>query len=114
MTASDKSPTTPPYGSAILIRACRRTGLIYWRRYLLAFALMGFAAATTAGSAYLLGEVITRPMLTMTSAHRTLSLVTILIFVLKGAATYGHQVILWQSQRHPCQNPTQGRRCSLN
>ena len=33
-------------------------GVAYWRRYLLAFALMGIAAGATAGSAYLLGEVI--------------------------------------------------------
>ena len=72
-------------------------GLAYWRRYLLAFALMGVAAATTAGSAYLLGEVINKAYVDRdVRGIAILSLVTIVIFTLKGAATYGHTVILSQ------------------
>ena len=53
--------TDDPYGAAILIRRLvAEQGPAYWRRYLLAFALMAVAAATTAGSAYLLGEVINK------------------------------------------------------
>ena len=61
MTELPKKITDDPYGAAILIRRLiAEQGLVYWRRYLLAFSLMGIAAAATAGSAYLLGEVINK------------------------------------------------------
>ena len=51
--------TDDPYGAAILIRRLvMEQGIAYWRRYLVAFAYMGVAAAATAGSAYVLGQVI--------------------------------------------------------
>ena len=63
----------------------------------MAFALMGVAAATTAGSAYLLGEVINKAYVDKdVRGIAILSLVTIVIFTIKGAATYGHTVILSQ------------------
>ena len=59
MTELPKKITDDPYGAALLIRRLvTEQGLTYWRRYLLAFALMAVAAGATAGSAYLLGEVI--------------------------------------------------------
>ena len=65
------------------------------RKYLMAFALMAVSAATTAGSAYLLGEVINQAYVDRyVRGIALLSGVTVLIFMLKGAATYGHQVIL--------------------
>ena len=58
---------------------------------------MGVAAATTAGSAYLLGEVINQAYVDKNvRGIFLLSLVTIVIFTVKGAATYGHSVILSQ------------------
>jgi len=51
--------TDDPYGAAILIRRLvMEQGFVYWRRYLTAFALMGVSAGATAGSAYILGQVI--------------------------------------------------------
>src|SRR6266446_4228947 len=96
MTDLPKKITDDPYGAAILIRRLvAEQGLIYWRRYLLAFALMGIAAATTAGSAYLLGQVINKAYVDKdVRGIVLLSLVTIVIFTIKGAATYGHTVIL--------------------
>src|SRR3954464_2255239 len=90
--------TDDPYGAAILIRRLiAEQGLAYWRRYLLAFALMAVAAATTAGSAHLLGEVINKAYVDKdVRGIAILSLVTIIVFTLKGAATYGHTVILSQ------------------
>jgi ATP-binding cassette subfamily B protein len=88
--------TDDPYGAAILIRRLiTEQGTAHWRRYLLAFALMSVAAATTAGSAYILGEVINQAYVNK-NIHgiAIMSGITILIFVIKGAATYGHQVIL--------------------
>src|SRR6202158_6238322 len=98
MTELPKKITDDPYGAAILIRRLvAEQGLVYWRRYLLAFALMGVAAATTAGSAYLLGEVINKAYVDKdVRGIAILSLVTIVIFTLKGAASYGHTVILSQ------------------
>jgi ABC-type multidrug transport system fused ATPase/permease subunit len=90
--------TDDPYGAAILIRRLiTEQGAAYWRRYLLAFSLMAVSAATTAGSAYLLGEVINQAYVDKNvRGIAILSGVTIVIFMLKGAATYGHSVILSQ------------------
>ncbi|WP_291684802.1 ABC transporter ATP-binding protein [Bradyrhizobium sp.] len=98
MAELPKKITDDPYGAAILIRRLvTEQGAAYWRRYLLAFALMGISAATTAGSAYLLGEVINQAYVEKNvRGIALLSGVTVLIFILKGAATYGHQVILSQ------------------
>ena len=58
---------------------------------------MAVSAATTAGSAYLLGEVINQAYVDKNvRGIAILSGVTIVIFMLKGAATYGHSVILSQ------------------
>jgi ATP-binding cassette subfamily B protein len=98
MTEPPKKITDDPYGAAILIRRLiMEQGAAYWRRYLLAFGLMGISAATTAGSAYLLGEVINQAYVDKNvRGIAILSGVTIVIFMLKGAATYGHTVILSQ------------------
>jgi ATP-binding cassette subfamily B protein len=96
MTELPKKITDDPYGAAILIRRLiTEQGAAYWRRYLQAFALMAVSAATTAGSAYLLGEVINQAYVDKNvRGIAILSGVTIVIFMLKGAATYGHTVIL--------------------
>ena len=98
MAELPKKITDDPTGAALLIRRLiMEQGAAYWRRYLLAFALMGVSAATTAGSAYLLGEVINQAYVDRNvRGIALLSGVTVLIFILKGAATYGHQVILSQ------------------
>src|SRR6478752_7722101 len=98
MTELPRKITDDPYGAAILIRRLiMEQAAAYWRRYLLAFALMGISAATTAGSAYLLGEVINQAYVDKNiRGIALLSGVTIVIFMLKGAATYGHTVILSQ------------------
>src|SRR4030088_2521072 len=98
MTELPKKITDDPYGAAILIRRLiMEQAATYWRRYLLAFVLMGVSAAATAGSAYLLGEVINQAYVDKNvRGIAILSGVTIVIFILKGAATYGHSVILSQ------------------
>jgi len=96
MTEFPKKITDDPYGAAILIRRLvTEQGAAYWRRYLLAFALMAVSAGATAGSAYILGQVINKAYVDKdVRGIAILSGVTVLIFMLKGAATYGHQVIL--------------------
>jgi ATP-binding cassette subfamily B protein len=96
MTKLPKKITDDPYGAAILIRRLiTEQGAAYWRRYLLAFALMAVSAGATAGSAYVLGLVINQAYVDKNvRGIAILSGFTVLIFILKGAATYGHQVIL--------------------
>ena len=54
-----KKITDDPYGAAVLIRRLvMEQGLGYWRQYLTAFALMAVVAAASAGSTYVLGQVI--------------------------------------------------------
>ena len=54
-----KKITDDPYGAAILIRRLvMEQGVSHWRRYLTAFALMAVAAGATAGTTYVLGQVI--------------------------------------------------------
>src|SRR3979411_302459 len=90
--------TDDPYGPAILVRRLiMEQAAPYWRPYLLAFARMAVSAATPAVSAYLLGEVINQAYVDKNvRGIAILSGVTIVIFILKGAATYGHSVILSQ------------------
>src|SRR6201986_1259946 len=98
MTELPRKITDDPYGAAILIRRLIvEQGAVYWRRYLMAFALMAVSAATTAGSAYLLGKVINQAYVDKNvRGIAILSGITVVIFIIKGAATYGHQVILSQ------------------
>src|SRR5260370_14109203 len=96
MTEFPKKTTDDPYGAAILIRGLiMEQGAANWRRYLLAFLLRGVSAAATAGSAYILGQVINQAYVEKNvRGIAILSGITVLLFMLKGASTYGHTVIL--------------------
>jgi ABC-type multidrug transport system fused ATPase/permease subunit len=96
MTEFPRKITDDPYGAAILIRRLiTEQGAAYWRRYLVAFVLMGLSAAATASSAYILGQVINQAYVEKNvRGIAILSGVTVLLFMLKGASTYGHTVIL--------------------
>src|SRR5712672_3482809 len=96
MTEFPKKITDDPYGAAVLIRRLVvEQGLVYWRRYLTAFALMGVAAAATAGAAYILGQVINQAYVDKNvTGIAILSGVTVLLLFIKGIATYGQTVIL--------------------
>src|ERR1700722_7789356 len=96
MTEVLKKITDDPYGAAILIPPLTsEQGLADWRRYLLAFLLMGISAGATALSAYVLGQVINKAYVDRdVRGIVILSGITALLFILKGIATYGHQVIL--------------------
>src|ERR1700739_1812866 len=96
MTQFPKKITDDPYGAAILIRRLvMEQGIIYWRRYLTAFAFMAISAGATALSAYILGQVINQAYVDR-SVRRIVELsgVTLFLFMVKGASTYGHTVIL--------------------
>jgi len=96
MAQTPKKITDDPYGAAVLIRRLvTEQGLIYWRRYLMAFALMAVAAGATAASTYVLGQVINQAYVDKDVAGiARLSAVTVLLLFIKGVSTYGHMVIL--------------------
>jgi ATP-binding cassette, subfamily B, bacterial MsbA len=85
-----------PYGAPALIRRLLADHALRHRKlYALAFAMMGVAAACTALSAYLLGDVVNQAY--VHKNFHALLLVGIAafgLFALKGAATYGQQVIM--------------------
>ncbi|MGY4480865.1 ABC-type multidrug transport system fused ATPase/permease subunit [Bradyrhizobium sp. LM3.2] len=96
MAQFPKKITDDPYAAAVLVRRLvTEQGVIYWRRYLVAFALMALAAGSTAGATYVLGQVINQayvdkniPGIAMFSG------ITVILLFIKGVATYGHMVIL--------------------
>src|ERR1700742_2554624 len=96
MTKIPRKITDDPYGAAQLIkRLFAEQGLVYWRRYLLAFFLMAISAGATAGSAYLLGQVINQAYINRSiSGIVALSGIIIALFTAKGIATYWQTIIL--------------------
>src|SRR5260370_31211539 len=90
MTEFPKKITDDPYGAAILIRRLiMEQGAAYWRRYLLAFLLMGVSAGATAASAYILRQVINQAYVQKNvRGIAILSGLTLLLFMLQGASTY--------------------------
>ena len=85
-----------PDGTPVLVRrllAEQARG--HASRYVLAFVLMSFSAACTAIAAYLIKNVVNESYLNHNfRAVLTLSLVTMLLFVLKGLSTYGYSVTM--------------------
>ncbi len=91
-----ESQFADPHGTpALARRLLAENALAHWRRYAVAFALMGVAAACTALCAHLLGEVINEAYENRNMRGVVLlGGVTLVLFVVKGLATYGHAVIL--------------------
>ena len=66
-----------------------------WKRYGLAFALMAVTAACTAIVAYLVKDFVNETNITKNFlAVVALGLATMVLYMLKGASTYGHTVVL--------------------
>jgi len=85
-----------PHGAfPLLRRLLAEYGLVQWRRYLLAFVLMGIAAGCTAIIAYFAGDLVNQ-----TYVHRDfdgvlrLGLLFLVVFSLRGVASYGQAVLL--------------------
>ena len=87
-----------PFGAASLIRRLlAEQGVVHWRRYAIAFALMAISAGCTALSAYLIGNVINEAYVNRSlPGILILGGVTVVLFATKGLATYGHSVMLSQ------------------
>jgi subfamily B ATP-binding cassette protein MsbA len=96
MAEFPKKVTDDPYGAAILIRRLiTEQGSIYWRRYLTAFALMGVASGAAALLPYILGLTINQAYVEKNvPGIALLSGLMVVLFLLRGAATYGFTVIL--------------------
>ncbi|MGA7386549.1 MAG: ABC transporter ATP-binding protein [Pseudolabrys sp.] len=84
------------YSALTLIRRLlAEQGFVHWRKYVVAFALMAVAAGCTAFSAYLIGDVINQAYVNRSlRGIITLGAVTVILFSVKGLATYGHSVML--------------------
>ncbi|MGI8527020.1 MAG: ABC transporter ATP-binding protein [Pseudolabrys sp.] len=84
------------YGTVAMVRRLlSEQGLAHWRKYLLAFVLMGIAAATTALTAYLIGQVVNEAYVNRNFAGvLTLGIATVALFTVKGLASYGQAVML--------------------
>src|SRR5579872_7420726 len=80
---------------ALVRRLLVEEALVYWRRYIIAFLLMGITAAATALTAYLLGTM-TNEAYVNRSFHGivVIGIVAMAIFAAKGFATYGSAVTL--------------------
>jgi ATP-binding cassette subfamily B protein len=91
-------PTGAP---ALIRRLLLEQAAGQWRRYLVAFALMGLAAGATALGAYLIGDVIN-----LAYVHKDLhgifwlALATAAIFMVKALATYGASLTLARIGNH--------------
>ena len=107
-----KKITDDPYGALVLIRRLvMEQGIVYWRRYVVAFALMAVAAGATAIATYVLGQVINQAYVDKNVLGiAMLSGVTVLLLFVKGVATYGYMVIL--SKISNAVSPTISGRCS--
>src|SRR5215831_20684765 len=84
------------YGAIALIRRLlTEQGLLHWRKYAIAFVLMAMSAGCTAVSAYLVGDVINQAYINRNfEGILILGVVTVVLFTIKGLATYGHSVLL--------------------
>ncbi|TAK48899.1 MAG: ABC transporter ATP-binding protein [Xanthobacteraceae bacterium] len=96
LPASPSHSDEQRYETTTLVRRLvAEQGVLYWRRYALAFLLMGTAATMTALSTYVLGDVINASYVQKDFQKILwLSLAIIVMFIVKGASTYGQQVIL--------------------
>lgn len=84
------------YGALPLVRRLlTEQGLVHWRKYAIAFTLMAVAAGCTAFSAYLIGDVINQAYVNRSlPGIIVIGAITVILFSVKGLATYGHSVML--------------------
>jgi ATP-binding cassette, subfamily B, bacterial MsbA len=79
----------------LIRRLLTEQAMVHWKRYVLAFALMGLAAGATALIAYVMGDAINAAYIdrNMSNIWFFATVVAVMFFVRAGA-TYGQQVIL--------------------
>jgi ATP-binding cassette, subfamily B, bacterial MsbA len=93
--------TDPGRDLAVIRRLVREFGLAQWRRYVMAFLLMGVAALCTAIPVYVIGDMINSAYVQHNfSELLALGIGAAVIFAIKGAASYGSSVILSRIANH--------------
>ena len=99
---SDTADTPENYSTYVLVRRLLVDEAFgHWPRYAVAFVLMAIAAAATALTAYLLGSM-TNEAYVNRNYHGivVIGLIAMVIFIVKGFATYGSAVMLsWIGNR---------------
>jgi ATP-binding cassette subfamily B protein len=91
----DRAPADGYSALPLIRRLFADYGSRYWQRYAFSMVLMTIAAACTALSAYLIGEVINEAYVNRdTRAIVMLSAAAAALFTIKGLATYGQAVVL--------------------
>ena len=81
--------------NAILRRLLTDQGSKHWKGYASAFAMMGLIALTTALSAWIIGKIINEVFVgRRLAAVWEITAAIVVIYTIKGFATYGQQVIL--------------------
>src|SRR5690242_16147029 len=96
MTVTAQAEADKRYSTTSLVRRLfLEQALVHWRLYLIAFALMGLAAACTAFSAYMLRDFINQAYLEKNfKGILIVGGITIAIFMMRGAALYGQAVLM--------------------
>lgn len=90
LTAEERYSALP-----LVRRLLTEQGLVHWRKYAIAFTLMAVAAGCTAFSAYLIGDVINQAYVNRSLLGIiVIGAITVVLFSVKGLATYGHSVML--------------------
>src|SRR5215469_4474515 len=91
-----RSLFSDPDGALALIRRLLQEHAAgRWKRYALAFALMAVTAACTAIVAYLVKDFVNETNITKNFLPVVaLGLGTMVLYMVKGASTYGHTVVL--------------------
>src|SRR5262245_15266048 len=85
-----------PHAALVLIRRLlTEYGVRQWKRYVLAFALMGVGALCTAAVAYLIKDVVNEAYVQRNfRAVVEVAALTFVAFAVRGISNYGHAVIL--------------------
>ena len=81
--------------NVVLRRLLTDQGSKHWKGYLFAFAMMGLIAATTSLSAWIIGKIINEVFVgRRLAAVWEITAAIVVIYTVKGLATYGQQVVM--------------------
>lgn len=93
--ADQSTPADGQTAFQLIRRLVTEYGLQHWPKYAVAFLLMGIAAACTAACAYLMGTVVNEAYVNKSfPGIVSLGFLTMAIFAIKGAASYGQAVMM--------------------
>jgi ATP-binding cassette subfamily B protein len=94
-SADQTNPADEQTAFELIRRLVTEYGMAHWPRYAVAFLLMGIAAACTALCAYLMGTVVNEAYVNRSFPGIVmLGFLTMAIFTIKGAASYGQAVMM--------------------